>query len=236
MRSPMQPHLTPVFTCMNNFECGFELVIVFIGLLQLLTTINSRAIVISHTLKFTAGRDKSSQSAVSFTTPLVTASNGGCSFSSWLPYLRYSNSRPTGTSDQFFPLLSLIILGSYGFVDVGRPLWREVGSVVFSFCWVSPEQPFSDLSPTALMSIVYCLYFWDFPICSWSSSCGRQTVDQFVWVSGLPLGPLTTFYLALLSSSDNYFILLSKASSLTRKRVCSLQCNHLVVRRARFLN
>jgi hypothetical protein len=26
-------------------------------------------------------------------------------------------------------------LGSYGFVDVGRPLWREVGSVVFSCCW-----------------------------------------------------------------------------------------------------
>jgi hypothetical protein len=46
----------------------------------------------------------------------------------------------------------------------------------------------------------------------------------------LPLGPLTRFYLALLSSSDNYFILLSKASSLTRKRVCSLQCNHSLVR------
>jgi hypothetical protein len=59
---------------------------------------------------------------------------------------------------------------------------------------------------------------------SWSSSCGRQSVDQFVWVSGLHLGPLTRFYLALLSTSDNYFILLSKASSLTRKRVCSFQC------------
>jgi hypothetical protein len=65
---------------------------------------------------------------------------------------------------------------------------------------------------------------------SWSSSCGRQTVGQLVWVSGLPLGPLTRFYLALLSSSDNYFILLFKASSLTRKRVCSLQCNHSLVR------
>jgi hypothetical protein len=37
---------------------------------------------------------------------------------------------------------------------------------------------------------------------------------------------LTRFYLALLFSSDNYLILLSKASSLTRKRVCSLQRNH----------
>jgi hypothetical protein len=64
---------------------------------------------------------------------------------------------------------------------------------------------------------------------SWSSSCGRQSVVQFVWVSGLPLGPLTRFYLALLFSADNYLSLLSKASSLTRKRVCSLQCNHSLV-------
>jgi hypothetical protein len=63
-----------------------------------------------------------------------------------------------------------------------------------------------------------------------SSSCGPQTVDQFVWISGLPLGPLTRFYLSLLSSSDNYFILLSMASSLTRKRVCSLECVHSLVR------
>jgi hypothetical protein len=51
-----------------------------------------------------------------------------------------------------------------------------------------------------------------------------------VWVSGLPLGPLTRFYLALLTSPDNYFFLLSKAPSLTRKRVCSLRCNHSLVR------
>jgi hypothetical protein len=31
-----------------------------------------------------------------------------------------------------------------------------------------------------------------------------------VWVSGLPLGPLTRFYLALLFSSGNYVILLSR--------------------------
>jgi hypothetical protein len=62
------------------------------------------------------------------------------------------------------------------------------------------------------------------------SSCGRQSVAQCVWVSGLPLGPLTRFYLALLTSSDNYFFLISKAPSLTRKRVCSLQCNRSIVR------
>jgi hypothetical protein len=64
---------------------------------------------------------------------------------------------------------------------------------------------------------------------SWNFSCGRQSFDQFVWVSGLLLGPLTRFYLALLLSADNYLILLSKESSLTRKRVCSLQCNHSLV-------
>jgi hypothetical protein len=51
-----------------------------------------------------------------------------------------------------------------------------------------------------------------------------------VWVSGLPLRHLTRFYLALFSSSDSYFILLSKPPSLTRKRVCSLQCNRSLVR------
>jgi hypothetical protein len=35
--------------------------------------------------------------------------------------------------------------------------------VVFSFCWASPAQPFSDLSPTGLMNVLYCLYFWDSP-------------------------------------------------------------------------
>jgi hypothetical protein len=52
--------------------------------------------------------------------------------------------------------------------------------------------------------------------------------DQFVWVSGLPLGPLTRFYLVLFSA-DNYLIILPKASSLTRKRVCSLQWDHSLV-------
>jgi hypothetical protein len=52
-------------------------------------------------------------------------------------------------------------LDSFGFADAGSPLWLEVGSVLFSFSRASPAQPFSDLSPTGLMSTVYCLYFWD---------------------------------------------------------------------------
>jgi hypothetical protein len=63
-----------------------------------------------------------------------------------------------------------------------------------------------------------------------SCSCVRQTVDQFVLVSGLPLGPMTRFYLSPLFSSVSYFILLPTASSLTRRRVCSLECLHSMVR------
>jgi hypothetical protein len=44
-------------------------------------------------------------------------------------------------------------------LHVRCPLWREDGSVVFSFCRASPAQYFLDLSPTGLMSIFYCLYF-----------------------------------------------------------------------------
>jgi hypothetical protein len=40
---------------------------------------------------------------------------------------------------------------------------------------------------------------------------------------------LTRFYLVLLFSADNYLIILPKASSLTRRRVCSLQWNHSLV-------
>jgi hypothetical protein len=41
--------------------------------------------------------------------------------------------------------------------------------------------------------------------------CDRQSVAQFVWVSGLPMGPLIRFYLVLLFSADNYLIILPKA-------------------------
>jgi hypothetical protein len=43
------------------------------------------------------------------------------------------------------------------------------------------------------------------------------------------LGPLTRFYL-LLFSFDSFFILFLTVVSLTRKRVCSLQCLHSLVR------
>jgi hypothetical protein len=47
------------------------------------------------------------------------------------------------------------------------------------------------------------------------SSCGRRSVDQFVLVSGSPLGPMTRFY--LFPSFDNYFVVLPVMRPLWRE-------------------
>jgi hypothetical protein len=47
---------------------------------------------------------------------------------------------------------------------------------------------------------------------------------------GPPFGTLDQILSCSSFSSDNYFILRSKAPSLTRKRVCILQCSHSLVR------
>jgi hypothetical protein len=54
--------------------------------------------------------------------------------------------------------------GNCGFLDVVRPLWREDGSVIFSYnCfWALPEQLLSGQSPAELTTILYCL-IWDSP-------------------------------------------------------------------------
>jgi hypothetical protein len=51
------------------------------------------------------------------------------------------------------------VCDSYGFVDVGRSLWREDGSIVYYCCWPSPAQSFSGPSPVGLAAIFYCLIF-----------------------------------------------------------------------------
>jgi hypothetical protein len=48
---------------------------------------------------------------------------------------------------------------SYGIVLVGRPLWREDGSVFYICCWLLPAQSFFGPSPLGLMTIFYCLTF-----------------------------------------------------------------------------
>jgi hypothetical protein len=46
-----------------------------------------------------------------------------------------------------------------GLLNVGHPLWREDGSVIYNCCWLSPVQSFSGLSPTGLMTIFCCFRF-----------------------------------------------------------------------------
>jgi hypothetical protein len=64
---------------------------------------------------------------------------------------------PIWNRDQFFSFFLYFFLESYRFVDVRRPLWREVGSVVFSFCWATPAESLSGLSPTGFMTVFYCI-------------------------------------------------------------------------------
>jgi hypothetical protein len=54
---------------------------------------------------------------------------------------------------------SLLLSDSCGFVDVGRPLWREDGSAVCNCYWTSPAQSFSGPSPVGIVAIFYCLRF-----------------------------------------------------------------------------
>jgi hypothetical protein len=50
----------------------------------------------------------------------------------------------------------LLWFDSYGLVFVGRPLWREDGSVFYVCCWPLPVQSFSGPSPLGLATIFYC--------------------------------------------------------------------------------
>jgi hypothetical protein len=84
----------------------------------------------------------------------------------------------------------LFLSDSWGFVDVGRPLWREDGSVVYHCGWSSPAHSFSGPSPVGLMTIFYCLrleipsawkarrpYLYP-PETGWSSYTHRHWVSQ----------------------------------------------------------
>jgi hypothetical protein len=54
---------------------------------------------------------------------------------------------------------SWLLCDSCGFVDLGRPHWREDGSAVCNCYWLSPAQSFSGPSPVGLVVIFYCLRF-----------------------------------------------------------------------------
>jgi hypothetical protein len=51
----------------------------------------------------------------------------------------------------------LLLFDSYGLIFVGRPLWREDGSVFYICCWSLPAQSFLGASPLGLAAIFYCL-------------------------------------------------------------------------------
>jgi hypothetical protein len=56
-------------------------------------------------------------------------------------------------------IIFLLLSESWRIVDVGRPLWREDNSVIYSCFWLSPAQPFKDLSTAGLLTIICCLRF-----------------------------------------------------------------------------
>jgi hypothetical protein len=66
----------------------------------------------------------------------------------------------SGACDQIFVFLS----NNCRFLNVGRPLWREGGSVIYSYScfWALPEQSLSGPSPAELTTISYSLK-WDSP-------------------------------------------------------------------------
>jgi hypothetical protein len=45
------------------------------------------------------------------------------------------------------------------FIEVGRPLWWEDGSVLYNCCWSSPAQSFSGPNPVGVATIFYCLRY-----------------------------------------------------------------------------
>jgi hypothetical protein len=53
----------------------------------------------------------------------------------------------------------LLLSNSCEFVDLGLPLWREGGSVVYNCCWPSSAHLFSGPSPAGLMTTFCCLRF-----------------------------------------------------------------------------
>jgi hypothetical protein len=68
---------------------------------------------------------------------------------------------------------NLLLFDSYDLVFVGRPLWREDGSVFCICCWSSPANYFSGPSPLGLVTISYCLRFETSPFVASYESQGN---------------------------------------------------------------
>jgi hypothetical protein len=123
------------------------------------------------------------------------------------------------------------------FVDVEHLLWWEHMSVVENCCWTSRGQPFSGLSPTGLMAIVFCLRFETSP--TWRARSplfiSQRTaksesklnydwwsISQSVLVSGTHLEPVNNFPLFLIIFRQ-LWVCWCRVPSLMGGQVCSFQ-------------
>jgi hypothetical protein len=73
--------------------------------------------------------------------------------------LTVSQSVSLGVEPQMGSWPDIYYCYSYDFIFVGRPPWRDDGSVFCICCWPLPAQSFSGLTPLVLAIIFYCLRF-----------------------------------------------------------------------------
>jgi hypothetical protein len=100
-----------------------------------------------------------------FLLPFLTASFPHCFLfysGPWVEFYVTTDGQPASLSWNKAPIWGLrpelyYMCDSYGLVLVGRPLWREDGSVFYIWCWPLPAQSFFGPSPLGL--IFYCLRF-----------------------------------------------------------------------------
>jgi hypothetical protein len=86
---------------------------------------------------------------------------------------------PLGPKTRF-----LLLSNSCGFVDMGRPLWHEDGSVIYNCCCPSPVQSFLGPRPVGHMTIFYCLRFKTPP--TWRTRSPYLYLPETWWPSYNP--------------------------------------------------
>jgi hypothetical protein len=112
-----------------------------------IVTTNSFLAISSQSSSSTISRDSVNSDSQSVSQSYITTDGQSVSLS-W-------NKAPIWDLTTRFLLLS----DNCWFVYVGRSLWREDGSVVYSCSWPLPAQTFSGPTPMGLVTIIYCLRF-----------------------------------------------------------------------------